>query len=362
MSRPFWQLIYIQFMEFFREPGTLFWSFFFPIVMAWGLGIAFTTRIETTRNVALIASHTSFVDSIKKLADPAKNSTDTLLTLSLGNKKSGIVHYRFHNADWQSAPLMLKRGAISMIIEEKVGKPIYHFDPFNSEGQLAYLQLEPMISHKDNIYERGEISIIKQKGIRYIDFLIPGMLAVNLMMSVMWGISYTMIERRSKKLLRRMVATPMKKSEYLYAQFAARFILCVLEAIIIMAFAYYYFGITVEGSWIALILLFIAGFMTFSGISVLISSRTSNTYIGNGLINVVVMPMMLLSGIYFSYHNFPDVVIPYIQLLPLTILADHLRAIFIEGTGLIESAKAIAALAGLGVITFIGGLKIYKWY
>jgi ABC-2 type transport system permease protein len=219
-----------------------------------------------------------------------------------------------------------------------------------------------MISKKDDIYKRSHVSILKQKGIRYIDFLIPGLIAMNVMMSVLWGISYTMIERRSKKLLRRMVATPMRKWEYMLAQFTSRFLLCVLEALIIMAFAWYYFKIGIDGSIVAFILLFIAGFFAFGGISMLISSRTSNTYVGNGLINFIVMPMMLLSGIYFSYHNFPDVIIPYIQALPLTIMADNVRAVFIEGAGLAESMKAILILSGIGVVTFLVGLRVYKWY
>jgi ABC-2 type transport system permease protein len=361
MSKAFWQLVYIEFVEFFREPGALFWSFFFPIVMAWGLGIAFSSRIETNKNIGLILSHQSYADSIMSIGKNPLNS-DSMIILTIGNKNAGITHFRFHKTTWNNANLLLKRGSISLIIEEKEYKPEFHFDPQNSEGQLAYLQVEPLLNKEEDVYNRSEISMIKQKGIRYIDFLIPGMLAMNLMMSVMWGVSYTMIERRSKKLLRRMVATPMKKSEYLYAQFFARFVLCVLEAIIIMSFAYYYFGISVEGNFAAFVILFIAGFIAFSGFAVLISSRTSNTYIGNGMINAIVMPMMLLSGIYFSYHNFPDVVIPYIQILPLTILADHVRAVFIEGAGILQSLKAAGILSLLGIVTFSIGLKIYKWY
>jgi ABC-2 type transport system permease protein len=288
--------------------------------------------------------------------------SENSIVLSIGNKKSGIIHFRFRQTNWEEASVLLQRGTISLIIEEKDFKPLFHFDPQNSDGKLAYLQIEPLLNRREDVYDNNEISIIKQKGIRYIDFLIPGIMAMNLMMSIMWGISYSMIERRSKKLLRRMVATPMKKAEYLYAQFFTRFVLCVLEAVIILSFAYYYFGITIEGSLIAFILLFIAGFMTFSGFAVLISSRTSNTYIGNGMINFVVMPMMLLSGIYFSYHNFPDVVIPYIQMLPLTILADHFRAVFIEGAGLRQSLDAIGILSLLGIATFSLGLRIFKWY
>jgi ABC-2 type transport system permease protein len=361
MSKAFWQLVYVEFLSFFREPGALFWSFLFPVVMAWGLGIAFSSRMETNKNIGLILIHPSYADSLRAIANDI-TVPDSMIVLSIGNKKSGIIHFRFHPTTWEEASLLLKRGTISLVVEEKDYKPVFHFDPQNSDGKLAYLQIEPLLNKREDVYARKEISIIQQKGIRYIDFLIPGMLAMNLMMSIMWGVSYNIIERRSKKLLRRMVATPMRKAEFLYAQFFARFVLCILEACIIFTFAYYYFGITIEGSLIALILLFIAGFITFSGFSVLISSRTSNTYIGNGMINFFVMPMMLLSGIYFSYHNFPDAAIPYIQMLPLTILADHFRAVFIEGAGLLQSFKAIGVLSLIGVITFGIGLRIFKWY
>ncbi|MBN1416044.1 MAG: ABC transporter permease [Bacteroidales bacterium] len=361
MSKAFGQLVYIEFLSFFREPGALFWSFFFPVVLAWGLGIAFSSRMETSKNIGLILTHPSYADSLRSIGGDTA-VTDSVIVLSIGNKNSGIIHFRFRQTNWDEASVLLKRGTISLIVEEKDFKPVFHFDPQNSEGKLAYLQTEPLLNKREDVYDRGEISMIRQKGIRYIDFLIPGLLSMNIMMSIMWGVSYTMIERRSKKLLRRMVATPMKKAVYLYAQFFTRFVLCVLEAIIIMAFAYYYFGITVEGSLFTFMLLFIAGFISFSGFSVLISSRTSNTYIGNGMINFFVMPMMLLSGIYFSYHNFPDVIIPYIQLLPLTILADHIRAVFNEGAGLAQSIKAIGILSLLGIVTFSIGLRIFKWY
>jgi ABC-2 type transport system permease protein len=361
MSKAFWQLVYVEFLSFFREPGALFWSFLFPIVLAWGLGIAFSSRFESNKNVGLILNHPSYADSLRAIGHDHA-APDSMIILSIGNKSSGIIHFRFRQTTWKEASLLLKRGTISLIVEEKDYKPVFHFDPQNSDGKLTYLQIEPLLNKREDVYDRKEISIIRQKGIRYIDFLIPGMLAMNLMMSIMWGVSYNIIERRSKKLLRRMVATPMRKADFLYAQFFARFLLCILEAFIIFTFAYYYFSITIEGSLIALFLLFIAGFITFSGFSVLISSRTSNTYVGNGMINFFVMPMMLLSGIYFSYHNFPDVVIPYIQMLPLTILADHFRAVFFLCAGVFKYHNAIGDLILMGIITFSIGLRIFKWY
>jgi ABC-type multidrug transport system permease subunit len=265
-------------------------------------------------------------------------------------------------ATWENARKHLKRGSILLIIEEKEGKLLYHYDPFSSEAQLTYMQLSSFINKGSSIESEAEIRPLTQKGSRYIDFLIPGLIAMDLMMSTLWGISYSLIEKRSKKLLRRMVATPMKKSSFLFAQLIARLILNIFEALILFVFANYYFGFTLEGKFVTLVILYLSGMLCFTGISILLSSRTSNTYVGNGLINAIVMPMTVLSGIFFSYHNFPDVVLPYIQAFPLTMLADGLRGIFIEGTGLKEIILPSLVLSGIGITTFITGLKIYKWY
>jgi len=182
------------------------------------------------------------------------------------------------------------------------------------------------------------------------------------MMSSSWGISYTLIDRRSKKLLRRMVATPMKKSNLLIALITARFLMNVIEALVLFFFAWLYFGIHIQGSIPALIILFIAGNIAFAGISVLLSSHTSNPEIGNGLINAMVTPMMVVSGIFFSYQHFPEWTIPIIRNLPLTMLADGIRSIFNEGAGIMQIWKEIFVLSATGVVTFIVGLRIFKWY
>jgi ABC-2 type transport system permease protein len=283
-------------------------------------------------------------------------------TIRTGNDKMGYTVYRINTKSWNDANLLLKQGSALLIIEETQGKLNYHFDPMNADAQLVYMQLSGFISNQTNTSNVSEIKPLTQKGSRYIDFLIPGLIAMNLMMSTMWGVSYSLIEKRSKKLLRRMVATPMRKSSFLLSQLVARLVLNIIEATIVFVFAYMYFGITIEGNVLALIVLYLSGMFCFTGIAILVSSRTANTYIGNGLINAIVMPMMLISGIFFSYHNFPDTVIPYIQAMPLTMLADGLRSVFIEGAGFAEIALPMGILSAIGAVTFTIGMKIYKWY
>ncbi len=199
-------------------------------------------------------------------------------------------------------------------------------------------------------------------GTRYIDFLVPGLISLGVMMSCMWGISYGIIEKRSKKLLRRLVATPMKKSHFLMALITVRITLNFLESVILLLFSLLVFRISVQGSITALILLYLAGNISFSGIAIFVSSHTSNTEVGNGLINFVVTPMMVLSGIFFSYQNFPEWSLPVIKNLPLTMLTDGIRSVFNEGAGYNEVALPILILTLTGIVFFTAGLKIFKWH
>jgi ABC-2 type transport system permease protein len=337
--------------------------------MAWGLGIAFSNKPEQTKVIALVANDNQdiafFEGFIAKTSFEHKKdsiSNTYYYRINYGNDNLGLTHFKIVTVTMKQAELMLKRGNASLILSVKDNKLEYNFDKYNTDAQLSFLQLSSLINGDNLISQQTEIKPITEKGTRYVDFLIPGLIAMNVMMSTMWGISYTLIETRTKKLLRRMVATPMPKWEYILSHIAARIILCFVEAIIIFAFAYYYFGITIEGSVFAFIALFLSGIVAFSGISVLIASRTAKTQVGNGLINLIVMPMMLLSGIYFSYHNFPAPVIPFIQALPLTMLADGIKAIFNESASFLQVWKYILVLNVIGITTFTIGLKYFKWY
>ena len=185
---------------------------------------------------------------------------------------------------------------------------------------------------------------------------------MGVMMSIMWGISYEIIDNRAKKLLRRMVATPMKKSHYLIALITVRIGMNFVESGFLFFFTWLAFGIKVQGSVPALLTIFMAGNISFAGIAIFMSSHTAKTEIGNGLINLVSMPMMVLSGIFFSYHNFPDWSQSIIQKFPLTMVADGVRSVFIEGAGFAEITIPSLILAGIGIIFFIAGLKIFRWH
>lgn len=366
---PFIQLILIHYREFIREPGILFWSIIFPVAIAWVLGIAFSKQSELVQQVAFIESTTTqyapfreFMSDSKTILKQEDGKELVYFEKSIVTDKLGKTSFRFNLTDWDQAILMLKRGQVNMILKEYPDSLQYFFDPVNPQAKMLFIMLSSLINDKDLEYETASISPLTQKGNRYIDFLIPGLIALGVMNSLLWGISYALIEMRSKKLMRRMVATPMLKSEFLISFFVARLSITIIEALILFVFSYFYFRISVQGSIIALISIFLAGNICFSGLAILISSRTANSRIGTGLINVVTMPMMILSGIFFSYHNFPDFAIPIIRKMPLTMMADSVRSVFIEGAGISQVAGNSAILAGLGALCFLIGLRIYKWY
>jgi len=370
-----WQLISALFREIIREPGVLFWGILFPILMSLGLGLAFTKKADVIRKVAIISlterslmgsDNSVFAgflrDNCEKNISAASDSWRWKYTIK--DDKLGNSVFLFYSMKWDEAVVLLKRGTINVLLLGKTDSVEYHFDPMNPDAQLTYLKLSSIVGKGavQPVQSNSEIKPLTVTGTRYIDFLVPGLIAMGVMMSSMWGISYGIIEKRSKKLLRRLVATPMKKSHFLIALIAVRITMNFIESLVLFLFALFAFKMTIQGNISALILMFLAGNIAFAGIAVLVSSHTSNTEVGNGLINFVVFPMMVLSGIFFSYQNFPDWSLPVIRNLPLTMLTDGIRSIFNEGAGYHEVAIPIFILLAIGALFFSVGLKIFKWH
>ncbi len=370
-----WQLIIALFREIIREPGVLFWGILFPILMSLGLGLAFTKKTDVVRKVAIINGtgissdlpvNTVVGDFLQKNCE--KNSVEAGNTWHwkylIKDAKLGNSIFMFYNMKWEDAMRSLKRGTINVLLVDFKDSVEYHFDPLNSDAELTYLKLSNIIGRGEIVTARAnsEIKPLTVSGTRYIDFLVPGLITMGVMMSSMWGISYGIIEKRSKKLLRRLVATPMKKSHFLIALITVRTLMNFIESSVLLIFALIAFKMTIQGSISALILTYLAGNIAFAGIAVFTSSNTSNPEVGNGLINFVVFPLMILSGIFFSYQNFPEWSIPVIKNLPLAMLTDGVRSIINEGAGYKEVALPILILLSVGVVFFSAGLKIFKWH
>jgi ABC-2 type transport system permease protein len=346
MNKSLIQLIVVHFKTFFREPAVLFWAVLFPIIMVWVLGIAFSNKGESLRTVYVTGE--SMI--------PEKITGEKVLGEETGN----VYRIKFQKASEPEAIRAVKRGLITLFIEVKNDSLIYHFDPLNSDAQLTHLILERSIAGAST--KNTSINPLQTQGTRYIDFLMPGMIALGIMNSCIWGIGWTLVESRMKKLLRRMVATPLKKPVFFTSHVVVRIVLGALETFLLILFSYLYFGTRITGSIPAFITVFLAGIFAFAGIAVLMASRTSKTEVANGLVNAITLPMMILSGIFFNYHNFPDWAVPIIQVLPLTLVADSIRSIFIEGAAFMEVLRPVLILCAIGLVAFTAGLRAFKWY
>jgi ABC-type multidrug transport system permease subunit len=202
---------------------------------------------------------------------------------------------------------------------------------------------------------------VTEPGTRYIDFLIPGLIGMNLMSGSMWGIGWIIVNMRVRKLIKRLMATPMRRRDLLLAHCLARLLALPLEVASIVVFARLAFHVTVAGSVLALGVVAVTGALSFAAIAVLVASRAENTQTVSGLMNVVMMPMFVLSGVFFSSAHFPELMQPLISILPLTALNDALRAVMIDGASLAGVARPLGVLAGWGIASFAVGVRIFRW-
>jgi ABC-2 type transport system permease protein len=332
------ELTSVRTKEFLRETEAVFWVFGFPLILALALGFAFRDKPPDKVPVAVLDASQL----------PALQQSPTLIP-------------RVMTAD--EAREALRHGKVSVVIENTPNGVVYRFDPTRPESRVARRDADDALQRargrRDAIAAREEH--IKEQGARYIDFLLPGLLGMNLMGTGMWGMGFTIANARMKKLLKRLVATPMRKSDYLLAQFLSRLGFLIVETIVLVAFGWLVFGVRVNGSMLALTAVCIIGGYAFSGIGLLTVSRAKTLEAVSGMMNLIMVPMWICSGIFFSYERFPDAVKPFIRALPLTLLNDALRAVMNDGAGLAPVLPHLLGLAAWGIASFLIGLKIFRW-
>src|ERR1044071_8721296 len=338
------QLTLVRFREFVREPEAVFWTFIFPILMAGGLGIAFRDRAPDVIKVGVVGT-TSTADGVRKAIE----------------KSGGLSAELF--ADDSAAQQALRTGRVALVALPAAGSVTYRFDDTNPDGRSARMLVDQAVQRAAG--RADPIAVHEQRvrevGSRYIDFLVPGLLGMNLMGSSMWGIGFSVVNARLRKLLKRLIATPMRKSHYLLAQLLMRMAFLVLEVGILVAFAWIFFGVRVRGSLLLFTLICFLGGSAFAGIGLLVASRARTLEAVSGLMNFVMVPMWICSGVFFSYERFPDAAKPFIRALPLTALNDALRGVMNDGFGIAAVAPQIGVLVAWSVIGYVIGLKIFRW-
>ncbi len=345
MSRrrpPLYALTRARVLEFIREPEAVFWVFAFPVIMALVLGFAFRDHAPEKLPIGVTGEA-----GFRQLGG-APLPSSALKTVPFTTLEEGLR--------------ALRTGRIALLIENR--EPlVYHFDPTRPDARLARLEVDDAIQRaagRKDLVEWREVPM-HEKGSRYIDFLLPGILGLNLMGTGIWGIGFGIVNARLKKTLKLMTATPMRKSEYLLAQIFSRFVFLVLEIAVILLFGVLAFGVPIRGSLVLLLLTALLGSLSFAGLGLLVAARAQTLEAASGLMNFVMVPMWLLSGVFFSAERFPKAAQPLIQALPLTALNDALRAVMLEGKGLPAITGELLLLAVWGLVTFAIALKIFRW-
>jgi ABC-2 type transport system permease protein len=339
-------LLGARMLELKREPEVVFWVFVFPLLLALGLGIAFRDKPQESIPVVIVAQNGS-------------GEAQSLLARSPGHERFKV---QVLSAD--EARKGFRLGKFDLVIEPNANGGVeYVYDPARPESVLAKTEvndaLQGAAGRKDSLATTAVTS--SEPGSRYIDFLIPGLLGMNLMNSGMWGIGFALVDMRQRKLLKRFVGTPMRRGDFLLALASSRLILMIIEVGLLLAFGVIFFHMRVLGSIATIALIAALGSLTFGGVGLLTASRAQKIESVSGLINLVMMPMWIFSGVFFSYERFPAVMQPLIKALPLTALNDALRASILEGAPLVHQWSRLLIMVLWGGISFLFALKWFRW-
>ncbi len=342
----FFSILRVRMKEMAREPEVIFWVFGFPILLALGLGIAFRNKPAGVTSAVIVSG---------------AGAQNVLAMLQHSPGRSSI------HADVLDEPAALRGfrlGKYDLVIEPAPSAGYrYRYDPARPESVLARAlvddTLQAAAGRRDMLTTTAVTT--SEPGSRYIDFLIPGLLGMNLMNAAMWGIGFALVDMRQRKLLKRFVATPMRRGDFLLALLSSRLVLMLIEVSLLLGFGVLAFHMRVLGSVLTILVIGSMGAIAFGGLGLLTASRAQKIESASGLMNLVMMPMWIFSGVFFSYERFPAMVQPFIKALPLTALNDALRATILEGSSLVSQSGRILILALWGGISFALALRWFRW-
>ena len=341
---PIWELTLARLREFYREPAAIFWVYGFPLIMVLTLGIAFRSRPAETVRVDFQAG----------------SGAEQAMEALRGDPRFDAAIY-----DATACRRRLRIGKTDLVVVDQGSQNTYEyfFDPTKPAGVLARNSVDDALQRAagrtDAVPTKDRP--ITEPGGRYVDFLIPGLLGMGIMGGGLWGVGFAIVNLRLRKLLKRFLATPMKRSHFLASIIASRVVFTIPEVLVVLLFARYVFDVVIFGHLALVIMLICLGSLEFAGIGLLVASRARTAETASGLMNLVMMPMWIGSGVFFSVERFPDVVQPVISVLPLTPVISSLRAVMLEGAGLAALGQEIAIILVWGVVTFSLALKLFRW-
>ena len=405
------QLTLLRVRVMLREPEMVFWVFAFPILLAVGIGLAFADPAPERLEVAVVEGpdaprHAQALEGrddlrVRILTEP--EAVDALrrgeVAAVVRSRGGGVARVDTASSSMDSASSSMgtassSRNASSSMDassspmgggtpgEEGVGgggvdagwgagaasgstarSVEIQVDLARAEGRMARVLVDQALQEGAGALRPVTVAVreVEQRGQRYIDWLIPGIIGFNLMSTGLWGVGFYITQSRQNRQLKRLVATPMPRGHFLLAQILARFFFLVVEVPVLLLLAWWLFDVRLEGSVLALTTVVFLGAACFSGLGLLVSARVRTSEAVSGLINVLVMPMVVLSGVFFSPSRFPDAAQPLIALLPLTALNDALRHVYNDGLPLHQAGTELAIVIGWTVVSFAVALRIFRW-
>lgn len=343
-EHPLVQLTRVRYREFFREPEAVFWVFVFPVLLAAGLGVAFRNRAPERTLVAVVESSASASEIAAAL-----------------RREPGLEVRLLSDSAAREA---LRTGDVSLVAASLPDSGIeYRYDDTRPESRTARLLVDDALQRARGRRDPVPVAnrLVQERGARYIDFLIPGLLGMNLMGSGIWGLGFAIVDARKKRLLKRLIATPMSRAQYLASFALSRLTLLVIEIGLLLGFAVVAFGVPVRGSLPLLVIICLLSSLCFASLGLLIASRAQTMEGASGLMNLVMLPMWIFSGVFFSASRFPDTIQPLIQALPLTAVIDALRSNILRGAGWQSIAPELAIILAWMVVSFVLALRLFRW-
>lgn len=342
---PLWQLTLAWLREFYRKKGAVLGVYGVPLMLAIALGLAF-------------GEQTSPVIRVDVVDWPSGTPSQEVIDLLEADGRFLVERH-----SWEEAQQHLQHGKIDLIVTRTESGFLYGVEPNRSESRLARQAVENVLLRDqlgDTAYFSEEQSLDQQGG-RYIDFLVPGLIGMNLMAGGLYGVGYLTVDFRIRNLLKRFLATPMRRTDYLFSLMLSRLICTVTEVLLLLVITHWVFGVTVAGNILALMVVIVLGGACFCGLGLLIASRATTIEVVGALMNLIMLPMYIVSGVFFSSERFPEVFQPIIQALPLTALNDAMRGVMLEGHGLLTIAPDLLILLAWTSLSFALALRWFRW-
>lgn len=331
----FWALFAARNMEFYRDRAALSWAFIFPLLIIVGCALAFSRPDETIIRLGVVGAE----------QDVAQIRLAT-------QRYVEITHYD----DKTRALEQVRHHQLDLLIAIKPGALNYWLNPESASGLAARELLQAMDADK-NLSEQT----LSGQAIRYVDWVMPGVLAMNMMFAALFGIGYVIVRYRQNGVLKRFQATPVSSLQFISAQMASRLVIVVLVNSLIFLGCDYFLDLLMLGSYSLLLLIALIGSLSLLSLGLVIASRTASEELAGGLLNTLTWPMMFFSEIWFSLENAPHWMQQFANLMPLTHIVNAARAVMIEGATLSDVNHHLVALLAITVVMLLLAAKLFRW-